>query len=284
MPVRRVLLATSADFPALGDDEQLVLPDLAARGIDAAAAIWTDPAVDWSGAVVVVRSTWDYTQRHAEFLAWLDRIALEATVWNPPGVIRRNTDKRYLADLAGAGVPVVPTAWIDRGTTGDVRELLAERRWAVAVVKPAVSVGAQNTIRVTPETAAAAQHLADAISSDRDVMLQPYLHSVERYGERSLIYLGGQLSHAVRKAPMLAGATSPDDVEPAVAAAEEIALAERALEWVGSELLYARVDIARLDDGTPVIMELELTEPRLFLRYAGAADRFAAAISAAAAR
>ncbi|MEP7054299.1 MAG: hypothetical protein ABI912_03540 [Actinomycetota bacterium] len=282
MTGRRVLLATSADYPRLGDDERLVLPALAARGIEAEPAIWTDPDVDWSGALVVVRSTWDYTRRHAEFIAWTERVTSVATLCNPAAVIRTNTDKRYLAVLESAGVPVVPTAWIDRGTTRILDDLLRERQWPVAVVKPSISAGAQDTVLVTADSAAEVQVLADAIAAERDVMVQPYLRSVEGYGERSLIYLGGEHTHTVRKSPMLAGARSPDEVEPATPSDDEIALAELALEWVGTELLYARIDLARLDDGTPVIMELELTEPRLFLRYADAADRFAAVIAAAA--
>lgn len=282
MPERRVLLATSADFPDLGDDERLVLAPLAARGITATAAVWSDPGVDWSGALVVVRSTWDYPMRRAEFVAWAERVAAVATLCNPAEVIRSNTDKRYLVDLERAGLPVVPTAWIDRGTTRRIADILTERTWPVAVVKPAVSAGARDTALVTAASAADAQALADAIATDRDVMVQPYLHSVEGYGERSLIYLGGVLSHTVRKAPMLAGAQSPDEVEPATAADDEMALAKLALDWVGADLLYARIDLARLDDGTPVIMELELTEPRLFLRYADAANRFAAVIAGAA--
>lgn len=268
----------------MGDDERLVLPGLAERGIEAKTAIWSDPEVDWAGALVVIRSTWDYTRRRDEYLAWADRVAAVATLANPAPVIRSNTDKRYLTDLAAAGVPTVPTAWIDRGTTASITALMSERQWPIAVVKPAVSVGAQDTMQVRLESTQDAQRLADAIAAERDVMVQPYLASVDGYGERSLIYLGGALSHTVRKAPMLAGATSPDDVAEAVATGDEIALAEQALSWVDAELLYARIDTARLDDGTPVIMELELTEPRLYLRYADAADRFAAAIASASAR
>lgn len=268
----------------MGDDERLVLPGLTGRGIEAMTAIWSDPDVDWAGALVVIRSTWDYTRRRDEYLAWTDRVAAVATLANPAPVIRSNTDKRYLTELAAAGVPTVPTAWIDRGTTASVADLMSEHQWPVAVVKPAVSVGAQDTMQVRLESTADAQRLADAIAAERDVMVQPYLASVDGYGERSLIYLGGALSHTVRKAPMLAGATSPDDVAEAVAAGDEIALAEQALAWVDTDLLYARIDTARLDDGTPVIMELELTEPRLYLRYADAADRFAAAIASASAR
>lgn len=268
----------------MGDDERLVLPYLAARGIDASAAIWSDPAVDWSGALVVIRSTWDYTGRREEFVDWADRVAAVATLANPAPVIRTNTDKRYLTALAAGGVPTVPTEWIDRGTRSSVADLMRGKGWPVAVVKPAVSVGAQDTMLVRLEAADRGQELADEIATGRDVMVQPYLASVDGYGERSLIFFSGTLSHTVRKAPMLAGATSPDDVAEAVATDDEISLAQQALSWVDADLLYARIDTARLDDGTPVIMELELTEPRLYLRYADAADRFAAAIAAAATR
>jgi hypothetical protein len=276
----RVLLATWGEHPHLYGDEQLVLPELTRLGVPAEPAVWTDESVDWAGALVVVRNTWDYTSRYGEFVRWVDRVDRTATLWNPADVLRRNIDKRYLESLAAAGLPVVPTAWIGRGKAADLDDVLATRGWARAVVKPAVSAGARDTLLVTYENAELARDLVARVSADRDVMVQPYLESVEGYGERSLVYFAGAFSHAVRKPPMLAGAAPLDEPEPVEVAADERSLAERAIAWVGRELLYARVDIARADDGTPMLMELELTEPRLFLQHEGAAARFATAIAA----
>ena len=68
--------------------------------------------------------------------------------------------------------------------------------------------------------------------------------------------------------------------------AAERALADRTVVWL-QELLgpltYARVDLLAGPDGTPVILELELVEPCLYLPFApGAAERFAAVLRAAA--
>ena len=275
----RVLLATWAEHPQLYGDEQLVFPELARLGVPAEAAVWTDETVDWAGALVVVRNTWDYISRYDEFLHWVDRVDRTATLWNPADVLRHNIDKRYLEALAAAGLPVVPTAWIRRGESADLSDVLAARGWPRAVVKPAVSAGARDTMLVTRENTQLARELVARVSADREVMVQPYLDSVEGYGERSLVYFAGEYSHAVRKLPMLAGAAPLDEPGRVEATDEERALAERAISWVGRELLYARVDVARLDDGSAVLMELELTEPRLFLQHDGAAARFATAIA-----
>ncbi|HZG94216.1 MAG TPA: hypothetical protein VEZ46_05835 [Mycobacteriales bacterium] len=276
----RVLIATCAEWPDLVADEELVVPALAALGIAAEPGVWTDPDVDWSADAVVVRTTWDYFDRRDEFVTWADRVGASTPMWNSPQVIRRNTDKRYLGELAAAGVPIVPTEWIAVAAEFDLAELLERRGWDVAVVKPTVSAGARDAMKVTAATVDAATDLVRRVTTSREVMVQPYLESVEEYGERALVFFDGELSHAVRKHPMLAGATSPFEADPAVPAADEIALAEQVLGTVDDELLYARVDVARFADGSPVLMELELTEPRLFLGDAdGAAGRLAAAIA-----
>jgi glutathione synthase/RimK-type ligase-like ATP-grasp enzyme len=275
----RVLIATCAQWPDLVADEELVVPALAARGIAAEPAVWTDPDVDWAADAVVIRTTWDYFDRRDDFVSWSARVGATTPMWNTPEVIRRNTDKRYLAELASAGVPTVPTEWIGVGADVDLAEVLERRGWDVAVVKPTVSAGARDTMKITGADLAAATELVRRVTVSREVMVQPYLQSVEEYGERALVFVDGELSHAVRKHPMLAGPTSPFEAEPAVAAADETALAEQVLSTVDDDLLYARVDIARFADGSPVLMELELTEPRLFLADGvGAADRLAAAI------
>src|SRR5215213_5753384 len=104
---RRVALATCRELPTLDADDARLLGLLALHGLAAAPAVWDDPAVDWSGFdLIVLRSTWDYPKRPAAFLAWVDRLP---RVLNPAPVVRWNADKRYLLDLAAAGVPVIPT-------------------------------------------------------------------------------------------------------------------------------------------------------------------------------
>ncbi|MFJ1791506.1 ATP-grasp domain-containing protein [Kitasatospora griseola] len=244
-----------------GIEDVEMLPVLAAfarAGVRAEAVLWDDPAVDWSGFdLVLIRSVWDYIVQRDAFLAWARRTAALTRVANPVPVLERNTDKTYLRDLAEAGVPIVPTAWVAPG------EELTGADWPELVVKPTVSSGARDTVRTTDRAEALAQ-VAALTAAGRTAMVQPYLPMVEDEGETSLLYLGGEFSHAVRRGPMLGGGFADVAREPAD---DQLALAEQVLAAVPerAELLYARVDLVRLPDGSPVLIELELTEPRLFL-------------------
>ncbi|WP_083646559.1 ATP-grasp domain-containing protein [Kitasatospora sp. CB01950] len=244
-----------------GIEDVELLPVLAAfarAGVAAEAVFWDDPEVDWGGyQLVLIRSVWDYILYRDAFLAWSRRTAALTRVANPVSVLERNTDKTYLRDLAGAGVPIVPTVWVAPG------EELAGADWPELVVKPTVSSGARDTVR-TADRAEAVAHVAALTAAGRTAMVQPYLPMVEVEGETSLLFLGGEFSHAVRRGPMLGGGFEDAAREPD---ADQLALAERVLAAVPErdELLYARVDLVRLPDGRPVLIELELTEPRLFL-------------------
>jgi len=277
----RVAVATCEALPESDVDFPAVQAALAARGVAAEPVVWSDPAADWAGYdLVVIRSTWDYIQRREEFLAWAGRLPRLA---NPAPVLRWNTDKRYLRRLADAGVPVVPTLW-------DPHDLPAGEGWEHYVIKPAVSAGAVDTARWGPgEEAAALAHLRSLTADGRTVMMQPYLSAIDTAGETALVFIGGEFSHAARKAPILTSSgpqtiDGPSDsagrITPAQPTTAELAVAELALGVAGRDLLYARVDVVPGPDGEPVLLELELTEPALFLRHAqGAADRLAGAIA-----
>jgi glutathione synthase/RimK-type ligase-like ATP-grasp enzyme len=202
-------------------------------------------------------------------------------------VLGWNTDKRYLAELAAAGVPVVPTTYV----TGTFAPPPGEY-----VVKPTVSAAGLDTTRYGPgQEAAARSHVARLRAAGRGVIVQPYVHAIEEQHETSLLYLGGDFSHGARKGPLLAGTTvgATDSTDRAGAQAmaagprapspEERDLAEAVLAAVAvavpSPLLYARVDLVPGPDG-PQLLEVELTEPFLFLGTSeGAADRLATAIA-----
>lgn len=279
---------TAALARALDDDLPPLTAALAERGIDHAVVDWHDPAVDWAGfALVVVRSPWDYTRRHAEFLEWAERVAALTALANPPAVIRWSTDKRYLADLRAAGVPTVPTSFAAPGEEMD---------WPRAdevVVKPTVSAGSLDTARHTAARRAEAEaHVAHLHADGRVAMAQPYLSAVEgERGETALVFLHGVFSHALRKGPMLVPGLSlvgglyvEEDIRAARATAAERSVAEAAIAAVpGADgpLLYARVDLVPDDDGRPLVLELELVEPSLFLAFSpGAAERVAGAVAA----
>lgn len=291
-----VLLATATGCWELDEDAEPLTTELRAAGLESRAAVWDDPTVDWAAAeLVVVRSTWDYPLRRGEFLAWAERVEVVSDLANSADVLRWNTDKRYLGELAESGVPVVRTDFLDpaeldapraaervRGAIGEMGEV---------VVKPSVSIGSRDTARFTAIEADAACDLAAAIlAGGRTVMVQPYVSSVDERGETGLVYFDGTFSHAFNKAALLepGGATEHgvfalESIEPHEATDEERArgrevLAE-AVAILGATPLYARVDLVGGVDG-PELLELELTEPSWFLSTdEAAATRAAAAIA-----
>jgi glutathione synthase/RimK-type ligase-like ATP-grasp enzyme len=277
-------LATCRAHPAGDEDAPLLLAACAAAGLDTDWRVWDDAAVHWrSYDLVVIRSTWDYVPRRDDFVAWAES---QPRLANPADVIRWNTDKTYLRDLAAAGVPVVPTEHLEPGATP-----AWPADWAEVVVKPAVSVGGRDTARYGPAEADRARaHAAKLLAAGRRVLVQPYLAAVDEVGETAVVHVGGRYSHALGKAALLVpgGAAEidamwrPERIEAREPAVAELALAGQALAAVpgGPErLLYARVDLLPGPTGDPLVAEVELTEPSLFLvAVPAAADRFAAAI------
>jgi glutathione synthase/RimK-type ligase-like ATP-grasp enzyme len=294
----RIAMATAAEFPDLDEETRLLVATLQRRGLDAGPAIWTDPAVDWAGYdLVVVRCTWDYHSQLPRFLDWAEHVASVTRLANPEPVLRWNTDKTYLRDLAGAGVPVVRTWFLE---AGDPFTIPAAGEY---VVKPAVSAGSRDTNRwvAREHDEAATAHVTSLLDAGRTVMVQPYLTSVDTDGETAMLYLGDAFSHAIRKGPLLeAGmefvstAYKQETVEPREPSDAEREVAEAALDALDTftevprgrrGLTYARVDLVPDDDGRPTLLELELTEPSMFLDLdrahgAEATERFAAAIEA----
>jgi len=279
-----IALVTCAELPELFPDDRPLARALGAAGLDVGIVCWDDPDFDWgSTRVALLRSPWDYFHRAAEFLAWAERAAAVTQLVNPLPTVRWNLHKGYLVELAARGLPVVPTALLPRSmdyAAGTLSRLLASRGWGDAVLKPAISADSWETIVVRADDKEAGEaHLARLLPA-RDMLVQPFLRSVETHGERSLVHIDGQFSHAVRKNALTLGgrrAGVPEGI-PVAAAPDELAAARRILtaarEATGTpEALYARVDLARDDAGNPLLLELELAEPTLFLEGAPAAIR-----------
>ncbi len=254
----RIRLVTCRKLPEPDADRAL----LSAAMPDAEWVAWDDSDADWRGGLSVIRSTWNYYQSRDAFVAWAARAGREGRLFNPPEVVAWNSHKSYLADLAAAGFPVVPTVFLSRGSTATLAQVA--RDWNDVVIKPTVSAGSFRTVRARSDSHEGQMHLS-ALLADRDAMLQPYVHSVDDYGERSLIWIDGELTHAIRKTPRFIG--SHERVSGSLAiAADERELAARVFARHGAGLLYGRLDLCRDAHGTPMIMELELIEPSLFLR------------------
>ncbi|MGN6815118.1 MAG: ATP-grasp domain-containing protein [Solirubrobacterales bacterium] len=264
----RIAIATCADYTDLKVDDELLREALAARGVEASAVVWDRGEVDWSGFdACLIRSTWDYHEKHREFLAWTRRVEAVMPLWNEAAMVEWNSSKTYLRELNEGGVRIVPTVWVKRGERPDLSELMPAQGWVEAVVKPMIDLGARNLSRV--RSGARGQKALNRVLNQHDAMVQPFLPSLEESGELSLVYIAGRLSHAVRKRPAegdfrvqsIWGGT----VEAAEPAPEHVDLAERALSQLASTPLYARVDLVSGLDDHPCLIELELIEPNLYL-------------------
>lgn len=275
-----VAIVTCLNLPEPDVDQDVLMQGLAVAGIDAELVAWDDPSADWSAyGTAVLRSAWNYIDDVDGFNAWATRVGEVTHLRNPASVITWNTHKGYLRDLADQGVPIVPTAWFPKGTTTPLAQVMDDNLWADVVAKPVVGAGSYLTQRVQDPEGVPAQQFWTRLTSEREAMVQPYLASVEQYGERSIMWIDGELTHAIRKSPRLADdEESVSDALPI--AADERKLAEQIIADLPADLLYARIDLIRNDDDEPLLAELELVEPSLFLRqHPPALHRLVAALT-----
>lgn len=270
----RIALATCSELPDLDPDDQPLIGHFAQAGIEATPVIWSDPNVDWNSFdLVIIRNTWDYTDHLPRFLLWVR--SLGARVRNSADIISWSTNKTYLNDLQGAGIPVIDTQFISH--SNDV--------WVVPpavdfVVKPSISAGSRDTLRLSSSDqscVSAAQDLIDVIvAAGKSAMIQPYLDQVDSDGETALLYIGGQYSHAIRKGPLLQknaevervhGLYLQEDITPRVPRPDQRELADRVVTYVSEKFgapLYARVDLIDNHVGEPTVLEVEGVEPSIF--------------------
>ena len=285
-----VALVSARAARGLDADMPPLLAAFAAAGAQAEVVDWDDAEVEWARFdAALLRSSWDYTDRLPAFLAWVSRVSAVTRLLNPPPVVRWNADKHYLLDLERAGVPVVASTFVepDAQPAAALSQFLAQHANAELVVKPAVGAGSRDTRRHARDARTEIlAHMQQLLAARRSVLLQPYLEGVDHEGETALIFIAGRFSHAIRKgallprgAPSIEGLFAPEEITPRVASADELALAGQALAALPFDaLLYARVDLIREGGGTPRLLELELTEPSLFLAQGpGSAQRLAAA-------
>ncbi|MBD3688893.1 ATP-grasp domain-containing protein [Nanchangia anserum] len=295
----RVTLVTSRDYPELEEDERGLPDALAERGMDPRIAVWDDPDVDWDEAnVCIVRSVRDYARRRKQFVEWAHSVP---KLLNPADVIEWASDKHYMRDLADLGMPVVPTTWLEP-EQGLSKHQVHTRFPALGdfVVKPAVSSGGREMGRYTANSGEsrmrAILRAMSLLDDERAVMVQRYLNQVDEFGEISLVYFNGILSHAVQKSAMLqpaeeTGQSLQDEVvESHEPTAQEWEWGEQARRAIHTHifnrvnhdqlLLYCRVDIVEDGEGGCYVMEISPVDANLFLTETpGALDRFAEAIA-----
>ena len=259
-------------------DLPLLVTELGTLGIEARPEVWDDDQVDWeSYDLVVVRSTWGYANVYEKFLAWAHA---RARLVNPCDVIEYSTDKHYLGDLKNQGFPVIETVFCEVGEEPVFPGV-------TFVVKPAIGAGSIDAERFeAPDEAVAREHVARLHASGRCALIQPYVESIDEHGERALIFLDGEFSHAMTKQAHLNVAPEDRDgdfrtrqMSHAEAEPEAIDLGRQLLTGRFSGLTYGRVDLVATPAGWK-LMELELVEPALYLSFdEGAAARAACAIA-----
>lgn len=290
MPRARVAIVTATS--AFGNDRDTapLCEALAAIGIATDHVAWDDPTVSWGRFdAAVLRSPWNYSSQRPAFVTWARRAARATRLINPAHVVAWNTDKRYLAELLACGLAVVESHFIAPEEAPD-----ALPDWDEIVVKPTVGAGSSGAGRFTrDQREQALAHARQLQSNGAHLLVQPYLADVEREGETALVYFDGCFSHAVRKAALLdadgsrrCSQSSPDVITPCRADAAQRQLGDAILDQacrllaLQRPLAYARVDLLPSPAG-PVLLELELTEPSVFLDAGeGAAERMATAIEA----
>ena len=279
-----VALVTCAALPGLHSDDRQLLHALVACGVAAEPVVWEDAYQDWSvPRMCVIRSAWDYAYRRDAFTAWADRAAAGTKLWNPRSVVHWNTHKRYLRDLADRGAAVVPTVVLPAGSKISLEAVRDEHGWDDLVIKAAVAQSGRYIKRVHAAALdEGRRHLARYLPHE-DMLIQPFLPAVAQGGELSAVFVEGEFAHAVRKTPAGSDFRVHDDYGGIVVRTDptpaELESARVALGAAGETTLYARVDLVADADGRPVVMELELVEPELFLRFAPeTVDRLAAAI------
>ena len=276
----RVAFVSCRVLPEPDPDQQLLLTAARGAGLDAEMAPWDDPAVDWSRyALAVVRSSWNYYERASDFRAWIERTDKRTRLWNPAELLEFNIHKRYLSYLERKGVPTVPTWFIAPEFAGGLRNILEETRWPRFVLKPATSASSFMTRVFDVDEIDGAIDFLHRIHEWGDAMVQPYVSSVASGGEAALVYINGEITHAVTKNPRyqadeesVSAAFPPDP--------EQLAVARAAADAMPGQKLYGRIDLMRLDDGRWAVSEAEFIEPSLFfLQYPPALDRFMAAVA-----
>lgn len=280
-----IALATAIAATGLDEDMPPLLAAFRRAGVNAQRVAWDDPTVSWSRFdLVLLRSTWNYTDHREAFLAWCETVAAQTRLLNPPDLVRWNTDKRYLGELAVTGMPVIDSHFLAPGDDPAGIPDLTE-----FVVKPTVGAGSRGARRFTThERAQAIDHAGTLLAAGHHILVQPYLAQVDSAGETALLFFDGVFSHAIRKGPLLhrgEDATralfAAEHITPRQASEAERSVAEQVLAALPFAMpLYARIDLLPSPDG-PQLLELELAEPSLFFDHApGSADRFATSVLA----
>lgn len=275
----KIAIASCKDLPEWEVDDQPLFESLKKHSIEYQVVAW-DAAIDWSQFdACLIRTTWDYQERFEEFTAWIEKVSTLTKLFNPAPLLLWNSHKSYLKELEDNGIAIAPSEWLLQENQANIAEIMQRRGWAKGFIKPLIGANARECCRfdTTSQGLETAQEHIERLLPHEDLVLQPYLDSVETFGETSGIFFNHEFSHGTRKIPVKGDFRVQDDYGakdiPYQLNDKEKQLAQQALEYVSSkfgQLLYARIDFLHASDGTPYLNEMELIEPSLFFRHGGA--------------
>ena len=253
------------------DEDVLVIQALEERGLSVNRVDWADPNYDWQSVkFALFRTTWDYFDRIDEFMTWLNATKDKVKFINPIELILWNLDKHYLQDLAEKGVNITDTIFIEPGDKTALSKVFHAAQFTDAILKPAISGSARHTYKLSENNLADHEAIFQELIAQESMLLQPFQYSVLEKGEVALMFFGGKYSHAVLKVAKPSEFRVQSEFGGTIhnysPSANEIKLAEKALQVCDPTPIYARIDIIDDNNGKPAVSELEIIEPELWFR------------------
>ena len=265
------------------DEESLLLDFLLKKGLAIERCIWNEPAVDWAQYdLAILKSPWDYHELIDDFRNWLNTLqSLNVKLLNPVETVRWNSDKHYLADVAAAGLNVIPSIFFDQNSKPDLLSIFEQLGAEKIIVKPCISAGAKNVRSLTRDEIPNEQASIYKLLESESYFAQPFMHEIFD-GEWACMFFNGKFSHSILKLPgggdFRVQHYHGGSVRAAEARQAHIASAATYVTRFAQGSLYARVD-GIIVDGDFHLMELELIEPFLYLdMHPGAFERFYEAV------
>lgn len=274
----KIAIASCSNLPDWEHDDETFFETLTSHQIEYQVVAW-DADIDWSQFdACLLRTTWDYQERFPEFTQWIEDVSKQTTLLNSKSIVLWNSHKSYLKDLQDNGVVIAPSEWLLQGGNYNIQAIMQKRGWQKGFIKPLIGANARECCRFENTVAgiSEAQAHVDRLTPTEDLVLQPYLASVEEFGETSGIFFDHEFSHGTRKVPVKGDYRVQDDYGAKDYLYElnekEAEVAAKALAWVEKKfnrLLYARIDFLHGDNGEAYLNEMELIEPSLFFRHGG---------------